>query len=421
MTGIRRFSAITLSLLLVLVMAGCGGGKATKKSPGDSKGSTKSNRGQETGYAMIFDGDTALARDRATDDAKNKLVKKVLGETVEGQSMMQDYELVSMLVQSKSAGIVKDPVVIKQGANGEEYSVTIEGTVEPAAINDAVKAAINTYGKPKFMVLVREEIEGKITMPGQEGNETEANILEYMGDAGFEFVDAKMTDSLMKKEKTKMEMAMGGRISGDVQQLILNSVGAEVIIVGTTTAKRQAENTLADYGAKDMKSVVSIINVKAIDVYTGKILASTSKQAPGLGLTIETAAKTSIERTIKSKDFLGKVNKSTGEFTSGKFIETISRKFMESATNREIMITIIGLDQAAFKDFRDQISNRVRGVQSVIPRGRVGAASQVSVYFAGKTHDFEDELMAKGTKMGFAFTVTESYPNKLTLKASVTK
>ncbi len=198
----------------------------------------------------------------------------------------------------------------------------------------------------------------------------------------------------------------------------------ESVLISESRIKRRVKELgreLRTVYGPDEFTVVSIINVKAIDVYTGKILASTSKQAPGLGLTVETAAKTSIEKTIKSKDFLGKVNKSSGEFTSGKFIETISRKFMEAATNREIMITIIGLDQAAFKDFRDQISNRVRGVQSVIPRGRVGQASQASVYFAGKTHDFEDELMAKGTKMGFAFTVTESYPNKLTLKASVIK
>ncbi len=410
----KRSLVIVISYVLITALLACGGGKAVKKTKAESP----KNRGQATGYAMIFDGDTALARDRATDDAKSKLVKKVLGETIKGQSIMKDYALVSTIVESKSTGLVKNDVVIKQGQTGSEYFVTLEGTVEPSAVNDAIQAALDTYGKPKFMVLMKEDINGKRRNPGDEGNETEANILEFMGDAGFEFVDAKMTQSLMRKERGKMNNAMEGRISGDVQQLLLNNVGAEVIIVGETKTKRQAANTLARYGATDMKSVAAIIRVKAIDVYTGRILASMSRQKPGLGLTVETASKQAIESTVKSKDFLGKINKGTNEFESGKFINTITKKFVQAATNREINVTIIGLDREGLKKFRDQISNRVRGVQKVLPRGRVGNASKVSVYFAGKTHDFEDELMAKSDKMGFEIKIKESYPNSLTMQAN---
>ena len=72
------------------------------------KKQTNANRGQETGYATIFDNDTALARDRATDDAKSKLVVKILGENISGSSLMENYELVSNIVEAKSYGLVKN-------------------------------------------------------------------------------------------------------------------------------------------------------------------------------------------------------------------------------------------------------------------------------------------------------------------------
>ena len=60
---IRKGATLALVLVLVAVMAGCGGGKGVKKTPGKDAAAAKKNRGQATGYAMIYDGDTALARD----------------------------------------------------------------------------------------------------------------------------------------------------------------------------------------------------------------------------------------------------------------------------------------------------------------------------------------------------------------------
>ena len=75
---------IILLMLFLFFVVSCGGGKNVKKD----KEATNPNRAQETGYATIFDNDIALARDRATDDAKSKLVRKVLGESISGRSIM---------------------------------------------------------------------------------------------------------------------------------------------------------------------------------------------------------------------------------------------------------------------------------------------------------------------------------------------
>ena len=392
----------------------CGGGKSTKD---DSSGKQSvSNRGQETGYATIFDNDTALARDRATDDAKSKLVIKILGETITGTSVMRDYELVSNIVEAKSYGLVKNPKIIKQWQDGSEYFVTIEGTVETAVVEDAIADALNRYGRPKFMALIEETLNGKVNKPGF--TETEMLIQEIMGNTGFQFVDAAMTQQLMKNEKTKMQKAVSGSVSEDVQDLLLGDAGAEVIIIGTAETKAQGSTTLQNLGSVELKSRSAIIRIKAIDVYSGNILASTSKQAPGAHIEDETASKKAIEATLRQ--ILGK-NDERGKFQPAEFMDTIIKKFVQAANAREIKVLIAGLDASELRTFRDQVSNRVRGVKQILEKGRDGQAAKLEVIFAGKTHEFEEELSAKASNMGFQINVTSSRPNKLIMTAKKIK
>ena len=405
---------LILSFILLTMSFSCGGGKNTKDNSSGKQ--SISNRGQETGYATIFDNDTALARDRATDDAKSKLVIKMLGETISGTSVMKDYELVSQIVEAKSYGLIKNPQIIKQWQEGSEYFVTIEGTVETAVVEDAIADALNRYGRPKFMVLIQETLNGKKNAPGF--TETEMLIQEIMGNSGFQFVDAAMTQELMRSEKAKMQKAVAGTVSEDVQDLLLSDAGAEVIIIGTAETKAQGRAALKNFGSTDMKSRSAIIRIKAIDVYSGSILASTSKDAPGLHIEDETASKRAIEAALKQ--ILGKKD-DDGKFQVADFMNTIIKKFVQSANAREIKVLIAGLDASELRTFKDQISNRVRGVKQVIEKGRDGQAARLEVIFAGKTHEFEEELSAKAKNMGFQINVTSSRPNKLIMTAKKIK
>jgi hypothetical protein len=403
--------AIFLIFAVSTSVVSCGGKKQTRDSSKKSSSSKNKMRAQETGYAMIYDGDTALARDRATDDAKSGLVKKVLGESVRGTTTMENYELVSSVVEAKSFGLVKDTKVIKQSAVGNEFSITIEGTVELSAVEDAIEDALARYGKPKFMVLVEETFEGQQNQPGF--TETETVMQDIMGNLGFEFVDAQTVQDLMRRERATMANAVKGNVNDDVQKLLLNTIGAEVIIVGKSVTMDQSA-TLREYGVGNMKSKQANIIIKAIDLYTGGIIATKSLNAPAIHIEPRTASKLAIEKALMSDKGLGKT--SPGEFT-----RNIITKFTKAATNRQINILITGLDYYGLKKFRNQLEQRVRGIKSVNPKGQVGTAARLEVYFAGKTHDFIDELQGKGFDMGFNIEIKENYPNRVVLNVTLAK
>jgi hypothetical protein len=326
---------------------------------------------------------------------------------------MEDYQLVSNIVEARSYGLVKNTKIVKQWKAETEYFVTLEGTVEPAVVQDAIEDALNRYGRPKFMVLIQETFNGKSNPPGF--TETEMLIQEVMGNSGFQFVDAAMTQELMRKEKRKMQKAVTGSVSEDVQDLLLDDAGAEVLILGTAETRSQGTKTLSAFGATEMKSRSAIIRLRAIDAYTGAVLASTSKQAPGLHIEDVTASKKAIEAAIRQ--IMGKTDPDTGKFEPGPFMKTIINKFVKAANAREINVLVAGLDADELRNFRDQVSNRVRGVSKVTEKGRDGRAARLEVIFAGKTGDFEQELTAKAPNMGFEIDVKTSRPNKLVMTA----
>lgn len=406
----KKLSLFTLVIFAAGVIT-CGGGKQVKKGGGGDE----NMRGQATGYGTIYDNDTALARDRAIDDAMNKLVKKVLGTTVQGRSVVQDFQLVESIVEAKSTGMVRDWEILKEGAEQGAFVVTLEGEVFPQAVNDTIEATIRNYGRPKFMVLVNETFEGKSNDPGY--TVTELTMMEIMGNAGFEFVDAAMTQQLMKRERGKMKRAMAGRIGGNVQELLLDDAGAECIITGIVKTTDQS-GVLKSY-SQNMKSKQAIVNLKAIDVYTGRILASTSANAPGIHIDDATASKNAIQSCLKR--ILGSVDEETGSFQSGPFMNQITKKFLQAATQRMIMITIGGLNYKELTEFRNQIQHRVRGISKVYSRGQSGKAAKIEVEFAGKTTDLADELNAKAGSLGFNIEIKETFPNRITLIADSVK
>lgn len=409
----KRMFIIPLALIATVALVSCGGGKGQVKDGGKASGKGGCELcGEATGYAAIFDDDKALARDRAIDDAMKKLVSSKLGSFVSGHSVVEDFALVASIVEAKSEGMVRNWKVTKEGAQEGAFVVTIYGEVYPAAVNKTIEDTLRNYGRPKFMVLIRETFEGRMNEPGF--TVTELKMMEIMGDSGFEFVDAATTQQLIRRDRGKVMQAMAGNVKGNVQDFLMDDAGAEVIIVGNA---RTMDQTAAIAGiSANMKSKQAMIDLKAIDVYTGGIIATSTVNAPGIHIQADQASRTAIERALSKA--LGKVSEESGKFESGPFINTITKRFLKSATERMITMNITGLDFTDLTKFRNEVQNRVRNVRKVYPRGQAGMVAKIDIEYAGKTHDLAEELNAKASALGFDIKIKETFPNKIMLSAT---
>jgi hypothetical protein len=362
------------------------------------------------GSSTIFDDDKAFARDRALDDAKNNLVQKVLGVTVSSRTLVKDFALVSKLIKARSYGLVRDITILSEKIDGTLYRVTIRGRVEPQAVQEAVDDTLIRYGRPRFLVIVQETILGKPSSP--DDNTTTSLVQEIMSNSGFDFIDPRFIKGLSKKEKKIISTA--GTPPLDYLQVLLEKNNAEVIITGSVKTIDQSsvlgENT-------KMKSHQALVRLRAVDAYTGKILAAKSIQLPGIQITDQAASRVAIKNCLEK--IMGREDRDSGKFSMGPFIKQIVHRFTRGATERQITITIQGLSgYEEVRKFRNALGNRIRGVDSVISRKLRKGTAEIEVVFAGKTAGFLDELKAKSKKMGYHITIVESYPNRAKLRVS---
>jgi hypothetical protein len=403
----RSIQILSVIIALIFIIS-CGGGENTRDT--DTKGKGQKLRGTEEGCATVWFGDVALARDRALNDAKNKLVEKLLGSTISGESIVENYRLVKNIIKAKSYGLVKDIDIIEQGLDESEkaYCVTIRGTVEPAVVEDAIADALERYGNPKFMVLINEVVEGQVRRPGF--TTAESTIIEYLRDLELDFVDIDMTRNLMKRERTKMNKALTGQVGQDVQDLLLAGPGAEVLIIGKV--KTSHNPMLKGEGYENWKSRSATVKLKAIDVYTGRILYQMERDAPAAHINPVVAAQNAIKFAVKK--IIGKPLRD-GRFKTGKFLNTIIHEFTKAATRRPISALVTGLSMTDLNKFKNQLEHRIRGVAAIKQEGRVGKAAKLVIFFAGQTHEFTQELKAKSDKLGYEINMPEEFPNRVIL------
>ena len=369
--------------------------------------------GRANGYAVIYDNDMALARDRAVDSAMNTLIKEKLGADVSGLSVVQDFQLVETIIEAKSRGLVIDWNIISESIEGNTVLVLLEGTVVPSAVNESVRWAIENYGRPRFMILMDETIEDKKSQSGI--TITETNMIDFMKKLGFDFVDAGLSAKIIASEKEIVRKAMAAEINENVQNVLLDYAGAEVIIVGSTTVSDQS-GTLDKYKT-NIQSKQAVINLKAIDVYNGRVIASVSYNSPGAHVDSLTATKTCIQRCLFNPNVLGMIN-NDGKIESGKFINQIAEQFLISATQRIIRLNVSGLDYSQTEKFRDELKNRIRGISRVGESNFINNNAIIEVQFAGKTSDLANELLGKSEMMNLKITIKEKYPNKIIMAVS---
>ena len=394
-----------IPIIILIFSIACSGGKQIQLSESIPE---HVYRGQATGNATIFANDVASAKDRAVNDAQNKLVLQILKETVAGRSLEQDFILVSNIIKAKSFELVKDYSIIKDWQERGVYFATIEGAVEVAVVEDAMDSILNTYGRPNFMVLIKETFEGKKNVPGF--TEIEMIIQQQMENSGFRFVDSSTIQTLSNSNKSVMNNAINGIVNENDRNVLLNTIGAEVLIIGTVATHDQSTAMDLD----DMRLKHAIVRLRAIDLYTGRVVAAANQNAPGMHTEDAAASRAAIANIIKH--ILGRHDPDTGKFVNGVFLLRIVNAFLKATNERKINLEITGLGLEDLTKFRNALLTKIRGVNSVVLRNRSGNITRFEVSFGGKTNDLANSLLAD---IGFNIKINESHPNRLVIHAEI--
>lgn len=271
-----------------------------------------------SGSATINGNDIAFAREAAMNNALKKLIALKTGQQADSGTIIPP---ASMLI-NQNLFTVKALKVIEQETRGKEYHVRVEGEVvqsEPYAETRKAVAGLHT---PKFIIMIDEEIEGKPVAPGF--TTTGTTISEIMLLTGFRLLEPDTVSGFYEKNGGKIGKILRGSDPHRQLQPLIANLGAGGVIYGKVKTIRL---TLPPYLQSSINSRQAVVTIKAVDIQTGALLASATRNVPSLHIDPEIASRTAIQRCVRQ--LLGEVQSAEERFVPGMFMQQLMRSAAE--------------------------------------------------------------------------------------------
>ncbi len=379
----RPLQLFPLSLTLCFFLSsGC---KSTPDKPQENQGCV-----EVTGVAAIKNGNLGLAKDEALKDAKRVAVQEVLGSMVSARSDVKNFELVRQTVTSKSEGMIETfSIVSSQAVSETEYQVRIKAKVSEALMQQTIEEVIASQGKPRMMVLIEETFNNKPDENKVAQTELEAQFIAQ----GFPFVDRATVEKILSRNRRKITAALGGN-NAAARELGVDA-GAEIILVGVSRVKEAGK-----IAGSQLISVQADLNVRVIDINTGKILTAGQEHGAYPHINAESGGVMAVKKAVTP--------------LREKLVADIAKLWDINRANT-IALLVTGLDYEKLMVLRGELSEKVRGVKAVNPKGSAGKAAKLEVEFEGSSFDLADRLLTSG--LSIKLKIGEVKPNSLDVSA----
>jgi len=245
----------------------------------------------ETGFVIVTGkapntGDPNQDREAAINNARQRAIERVLGVMIDSRVRTENELIVQDTVISKSFGYITDETILNEGYETQGYFYVVELSCNVSRRD--IEAELDRL-KKSVIVNINETIKGKpADKPIIEGM-----IRQELIDAGHKCLDADYIEEAgLEKQLLKVdEMAVNNL--RDMGRKYL----AQVIVFGTVDVA-QGPDISGDIGFSEtnplqgLKTADAIVNIKAIDTSTGKIIAerqSRPQEFRGAGNNIERA------------------------------------------------------------------------------------------------------------------------------------
>lgn len=338
-------------------------------------------------------GDPAIARDNAIQDALRKAVEQAVGTMVSSETLVENFQVVRDNIYNKSQGYVKEYKIVKESPGKDLYTVTIMATVSTDNLkNDlgALGLLIARAGKPRTLFMIAEQ---------NVGQEILLYWWSYWGKGGAAFagqsVEMAVSETVLKEEflnrgfnvidisavTGKFEISNAYRVADLTDtgaREIGRKMGAEIIIKGKALAKEGPRTAGSSVG-----SYLADITLTAVRVDNGQVLASVRGNAAARHVAQHVGGNQAIENASRQ--------------VADKLVEQITAKWTaEMSGGQLIQLTIRGLsgmkDLVKIKEF---LKTKVRGVQNVIQRSFDRGEAVLEVDAKSTAQQIGDELASK--------------------------
>ena len=354
------------------------------------------------GTASIMNGDKAMARDVATQDALRNAVEQVTGAVISSNTIVENAMVVEDNIYSKAKGYIKSYSILSEGEadGGLTYNVKVKALVRSGAIKEDMADIIRGAGNPKLMVLITESNVGSSAIGGIDAQlgTAENTIIEAMRNKGFDFVDPETAEKSIRRDKAL------AALDGDAQAaaFIGERAGAEVIITGKSFAK---EATVANDMLGGMKSIQATVSVKAFNTDDGRILVSK----------VETGRAVHIEEIVGGTKAIEQASQKLADYMA----EEIVKKFARGGNTVTLNVTGAS-NYDLYQELINVLKYEVRGVKAVNDREITGNTGLVEVETKFNSSQLAQEMLYKNFAK-FSVKILSRTANRINLRLTAKK
>lgn len=341
--------------------------------------------------AVEFQGGIDIARDHAINDALRKAVEQGVGTFINSETQVNNFQLISDNIYSKTSGYVSSYRIIDEGENAGLYRVVIRAIVKIDNIeNDlaAIGILLAEQGKPRIMVVVKElgsmsELSNMNSLMGSIMFET--MILDHFRQQGFPVVDAATVADILERDQLKLIL------EGDdaTATLIGLEAGAEIVIAGT--AMHSQESRIIAGSPREIHEYQ--VSTRAINTRTGSVLA-------GSAMTVTLPFSESQARS------------QAADSTSSELASAILSGWIQGENTTVIVATNADFDKV--QALRSELRLKIRGVLDVITRDFTGTRATLEVISETATSQVIDELTSG--ELDVEFQVTGMSGNRIEIR-----
>ncbi len=351
-----------------------------------------------TGVGMIVAQDLAAAFEQAKKAALREAVEEAAGTLVSSTTRVEDFAATRDEILLQSAGYVRSFSIVEQGqVDARTFRVVLDAVVDLGNLHrqlESMNLLIEEAGNPPLLCLGQEysAVDGK---EREEGWGVVAAALEKALKAasqGFSLVDP----------------GEGSRSLDEEAGLALaRQRGAEVLIFGRAVAQSIAParvpSSAVDLGDLGFKSAAAEVEVRALWVDTGAVVASLSRVCRAADTSFQGAAHKAIRQGV-------------GELAPALVERLLENWRQQVYSGRQLQLVVLGLP-GQLQAFERDFPLRVRGIDKLQPRAYSAGQAQYEARARNAAFQVARELSAKGLG-ALNVEILQVSPNTLKLKLS---
>ncbi len=348
------------------------------------------------GYGNIFQGEKLIARDAAIKDALRNAVEQVVGTMISSQSKVENYQLISDEIYSKSKGFVQKYEITSEAAEGSTYHVKIKAYVSKNGVKDKLMALhllMVQQNMPRVVIFLKQNMYGEgWSYYGDQNSMAEEKLKEVMVNKGFFVVDKDQAQKNV--DRNSLVAASNGDVTA-AQKLAL-MYKADIIVTGKVIGNVKTNNLYGGYLSASLT-----VSLNAIKTDTGKIIAIASGN----------------RNLAPVSDKINGINKVSDMLIPSVTDELITKIMNKWASgSKYVHITLNDVTYSNYRDFGNFCKERIRMVDNVYKRGFSGGVASLDLETKKSGAEIADEISLRASALPFKVEIVDVAKDAIILR-----